>query len=251
MHQLTPASVVVTARLRAAREKRLCPHRGIVGAVPRGRVRRAVPHVEDFAAGIGVRLTIRAVGTSDSGGVRKEVRHRSMARVAVAIIRLHSCIADAQHEVFFAAGRPTGGTRRIAETFPAGERGLPPGNPPLILRATPREQRPPISHAEDSMDRARLVGIAVLVVGLAAGLSGCRYYWYKPQTTAEAFARDNDACLQEARSATPATQRYGVVNQEVYRACLRSRGYQREKKLPPPTGSPPDAGYHRGYEFDD
>jgi hypothetical protein len=88
MHQLTPASVVVAARLRAAREKRLGPHRSIVGAVPRGRMRRAVANVEDFAAGIGVRLTVWAVGTSDSRGVRKEVRHRSMARRAIAIIRL-------------------------------------------------------------------------------------------------------------------------------------------------------------------
>jgi hypothetical protein len=88
MHQLTPASVVVAARLRAAREKRLGPHRSIVGAVPRGRVRRAVPNVEDFTAGIGVRLTVGAIRTSDSGGVRKEVRHRYMARKSVAIIRL-------------------------------------------------------------------------------------------------------------------------------------------------------------------
>jgi len=49
---------------------------------------RAVPNVEDFTAGIGVRLAIGAIRTSDSGGVRKEVRHRSMARKSVAIIRL-------------------------------------------------------------------------------------------------------------------------------------------------------------------
>ena len=88
MHQLTPAAVVVAARLRAAREKSLRPYRAVVGAAPRGRVRRAVANVEDFAARIGVRLAIGAVGTSDSGGVRKEVRHRSMARKSVAIIRL-------------------------------------------------------------------------------------------------------------------------------------------------------------------
>src|ERR1043166_3059229 len=108
MHQLTPASVVIAARLRAAREERLRPHRSVVGAVPRGRVRRAVPNVEDFTAGIGVRLTIGAVGTSDSGGVRKEVRHRSMARRAIAIIRLHSNVVNAQYEVFSAAEGPTG-----------------------------------------------------------------------------------------------------------------------------------------------
>jgi hypothetical protein len=88
MHQLTPASVVVAARLSASREERFRPYRSIVGAVPRGRVRRAVPNVEDFAAGIRVRLTVGAIGTSDSGGVRKEVRHRYMARESVAIMRL-------------------------------------------------------------------------------------------------------------------------------------------------------------------
>ena len=88
MHQLTPAAVVVAARLRATRKESLRPHRGIVGAIPRGRVRRAVANVEDFTAGVGVWLTIWAVGTSDSRGVRKEVRHRSMARKSVAIMRL-------------------------------------------------------------------------------------------------------------------------------------------------------------------
>src|SRR5439155_312998 len=52
------------------------------------RLRRAVANVEDLTAGIGIRLTVGAVWTSDSGGVRKEVRHRSMARKSVAIIRL-------------------------------------------------------------------------------------------------------------------------------------------------------------------
>jgi len=88
MHQLTPTSVVVAARLGAARKESLCPHRSVVGAVPRGRMRRAVADVEDLTARIGVRLTVWAVGTSDSGGVRKEVRHQSVARIAVAIIRL-------------------------------------------------------------------------------------------------------------------------------------------------------------------
>jgi len=88
MHQLTPTSVVVAAGLRAPRQKRLGADRSVVGAVPRGRVRRAVADVEDLTTRVGVRLAIGAVGTSDSGGVRKEVRHRYMARIAVAIIRL-------------------------------------------------------------------------------------------------------------------------------------------------------------------
>jgi len=69
MHQRAPAPIVVATRLRAPREKRLCAHHGIVGAVPRGRVRRTPADVEDLAAWVGVRLTVGAVGTSDSGGV--------------------------------------------------------------------------------------------------------------------------------------------------------------------------------------
>ncbi len=43
-------------------------------------MRRAPADVEDLAARIGVGLTVGAVWASDSGGVRQEVRHRSIAR---------------------------------------------------------------------------------------------------------------------------------------------------------------------------
>jgi hypothetical protein len=94
MHQLAPASVVVAARLRAAREKRLRSHRTVLGAVPRGRVRRAPADVEDLSARISVWLAIGAVGTSDSRGVREEVRHRSVAMKSVAIVASHSDMQD-------------------------------------------------------------------------------------------------------------------------------------------------------------
>ena len=94
------------------------------------------------------------------------------------------------------------------------------------------------------MRRARIVSILVVVVGLAISLGGCRYYWFKPGSTAEVFSRDSEACLQDARAASPTTQKYGVVNEQVYRACLASRGYERQK-----TTAGPDK--HRGYEFDD
>ena len=101
------------------------------------------------------------------------------------------------------------------------------------------------------MKTFRLVGIAIMAVTLAVALSGCRYYWIKPGSTAEAFNADSQTCLQEARSATPATERYGVVNQDIYRSCLQSRGYQRDKRMPPQHGQPLEPGVHRGYEFDD
>jgi hypothetical protein len=128
MHQLAPASVVVAARFRAARQKRLRPHRAVLGAVPRGRVRRAPTNVEDLAARIGIGLTIGAVGTSDSGGVRKEVRHRSIARKSVAISTSTLMHGGLPTRNLFDAGRPTPSTRRGAAPFPParGRRGGPP-----------------------------------------------------------------------------------------------------------------------------
>jgi hypothetical protein len=88
------------------------------------------------------------------------------------------------------------------------------------------------------------VGAAIMTVGLVLTLGGCRYYWFKPGSTPEMFGRDSEACLDDARAASPTTQKYGVVNEQVYRACLTSKGYAREK-----TTSGQDK--HRGYEFDD
>jgi hypothetical protein len=94
------------------------------------------------------------------------------------------------------------------------------------------------------MTAKRALGVAILTTGLALTLGGCRYYWFKPGSTADMFGRDSEACLADARAASPTTQKYGVVNEQVYRACLASRGYERQK-----TTSGPDK--HRGYEFDD
>jgi hypothetical protein len=90
VHQLAPASIVLAAGLGAAGQKRLCAHRGIIGTVPRGRMRRAPADVEDLTARIGVGLAIGAVGTSDRGAVGQEIRHRSIARSTVAISTSHS-----------------------------------------------------------------------------------------------------------------------------------------------------------------
>jgi hypothetical protein len=91
--------------------------------------------------------------------------------------------------------------------------------------------------------RTRLVGAMLLTAVLAVSLGGCRYYWYKPNSTGETFARDSADCLNDAKAASPVTQKYGVINEQVYRACLTSKGYERQK-----TTEGPDK--HRGYEFD-
>jgi hypothetical protein len=96
------------------------------------------------------------------------------------------------------------------------------------------------------MRTSRVVSAFVLLAGLVLGLGGCRYYWFKPGTTQEGFAQDSEACLQEGRT-WAAQQKYAVVNDQlryVYRSCLASRGYERQK-----TTEGPDK--YRGYEFDD
>jgi hypothetical protein len=79
--------------------------------------------------------------------------------------------------------------------------------------------------------------LAVLTVGLVA-LAGCgRYYWSKPAGTLDDFNRDSAAC---ARQASPA---YGLIIEETYRSCLRSKGWSRAQQL-----EPVPAGWYRGIE---
>ncbi len=88
------------------------------------------------------------------------------------------------------------------------------------------------------MGYRRAVRLGMLVAMLLVGLIGCaRYYWSKPGSTAEEFARDSSECAREA-SPTPAAAAAGVVIDQLYRACLSARGYVREKQWePPPPGS--------------
>jgi hypothetical protein len=78
---------------------------------------------------------------------------------------------------------------------------------------------------------------------LAATLSGCTaFYWSKPGGSPEQFAMDNQDCAKQA-APSPAAVGYGVIVQDVYRGCLRARGYVRSKQYEP---VPP--GYYRGIE---
>ena len=82
----------------------------------------------------------------------------------------------------------------------------------------------------------------VLALGLLGGLSGCgRYYWSKPNATAEQFDRDSRECAREASPATTAA--LGVVDLPRYRGCLSGRGWTRDKQMEP---LPP--GWYRGIE---
>lgn len=86
----------------------------------------------------------------------------------------------------------------------------------------------------------RLVSVGAILLG---GLGGCaQYYWSKPGSTAEQFARDSKECAQEA-SPTASARAQGIVVDQLYRACLSARGYIREKQY-----DPPPAGSYRGIE---
>jgi hypothetical protein len=81
----------------------------------------------------------------------------------------------------------------------------------------------------------------VWAIGFVLGLGGCAEpkHWTKPESTADDFARDSQACEREAtrvygRSAgfhpvasfSPSGV-YANVSTEAYRDCLERRGYQR------------------------
>lgn len=85
------------------------------------------------------------------------------------------------------------------------------------------------------MTRSRRVLIAV---ALLAALSGCgRQFWNRPGASLEEFNRDSAACAKEA------SPQYGILIDDIYRHCLRTRGWNRA-----PHQEPPPAGWYRGIE---
>jgi hypothetical protein len=82
---------------------------------------------------------------------------------------------------------------------------------------------------------------AVVVALLVVTLGGCgKHYWVKTGTQPDDFNRDSTACTAEA-TPTPGAARYGIVVEDVYRACMRARGWARRQSHEP---VPP--GYYRG-----
>ena len=93
------------------------------------------------------------------------------------------------------------------------------------------------------MRSRRAVILVTVLLLLAAGLTGCKHYWGKPGATAEQFNRDSTECAKEA-SPTPIAASYGIGGSErIYKGCMRSRGWAREKKP-----DPPGEGWFRGIE---
>jgi hypothetical protein len=86
--------------------------------------------------------------------------------------------------------------------------------------------------------------LAVACAALAAvSLSGCTaFYWSRPGSTPDQFTKDNQECAKEA-APTPSAVGYGIIIQDVYRACLKARGYVRSKEYQPVS-----ANFYRGIE---
>lgn len=81
--------------------------------------------------------------------------------------------------------------------------------------------------------QVRMIWSLVIVALLCS--TGCgAMYWWRPNATAADFNRESDACIKDATIA------HGVGNEEVYRACMRSKGWGRVQ------GSDPN--HYRGPE---
>ncbi len=84
----------------------------------------------------------------------------------------------------------------------------------------------------------RAAGAALLALLLAGG----QLYWRKPGADLEAFTADHRDCAGKA--ATNVGGDRVLVNLDVYRACLKMLGWQRETGST--VGNPP--GFYRGLE---
>jgi len=87
------------------------------------------------------------------------------------------------------------------------------------------------------------LGLTV-VVGLL--LVGCgKHYWSKPGADASDFSRESNECARENAVRVSASKDYGLVIADLYKGCLKSRGWIRGQQF-----EPPPAGWFRGIEDD-
>ena len=74
---------------------------------------------------------------------------------------------------------------------------------------------------------ARRTAVGCLLIG-ALGVGGCQLYWTKPNRQSAAvthFSDDHRECIRTA-GVPPGAERV-FVNLDLYRACLRAKGWER------------------------
>ncbi len=75
---------------------------------------------------------------------------------------------------------------------------------------------------------------------------GCgQHYWSNPGSGANDFTRDSTDGARENSVQMSASKDYGMVIADLYKLCLKSRGWIRGQQL-----EPPPAGWFRGIEDD-
>ena len=89
--------------------------------------------------------------------------------------------------------------------------------------------------------------LAIALAGMAVLLTtGCgKHYWNRPGASQTDFARDSGECARENALYMSGTKDYGIVLEDRYKACLKSRGWVRAQHHGPPPG------WFRGIEGDE
>ena len=92
------------------------------------------------------------------------------------------------------------------------------------------------------MDRSRRTRLAIVAALVLGALGGCQHYWSKPNGTKEMFWQDSSECARTA-APNPTAAAHGIVNDQLYRACLSAKGWTRAEHP-----NPPPPGWYRGIE---
>lgn len=86
----------------------------------------------------------------------------------------------------------------------------------------------------------------VLPVGIGLLLVGCgKHYWGKAGAGPSDFNKDSAECARENSVQMTANKDYGIVIADLYKMCLKSRGWSRAQQF-----DPPPSGWFRGIEED-
>lgn len=97
----------------------------------------------------------------------------------------------------------------------------------------------PLFQKSPALRLALSVGIGLLLVGCG------KHYWTKPGAGPSDFNRESADCARENSVQMTANKDYGIVIADLYKMCLKSRGWNRAQQF-----EPPPAGWYRGIEED-